>query len=206
MVESKFQVEMSEKATIETLSQYEPMSTTTFVPEPEKVEAFIAQMEAELSQDPTESSKKRSCFTPTFANARTFTWVMAVFASMGGLLFGLDQSLISGANLFMPADLGLTTVPVYVAESVPPTVRGNLVSLYQFNIALGEVFGYVVAAIFLTLPGNWRYMLGSSLVFSTIMFIGYTVKLFDRKHSLTSISLACCSCRNHRATCSTSRG
>jgi len=39
-------------------------------------------------------------------------------------------------------------VPVYVAESVARKYRGNLVSLYQFNIALGEVFGYVVAAIF----------------------------------------------------------
>ena len=51
--------------------------------------------------------------------------------------------------------------------------RGNLVSLYQFNIALGEVFGYVVAAIFVNVKsGGWRYMLGSSLIFSTIMLVG----------------------------------
>lgn len=47
-----------------------------------------------------------------------------------------------------------------------------MVSLYQFNIALGEVLGYAVAAMFLHVPGNWRYILGSSLVFSTIMGIG----------------------------------
>jgi len=47
-----------------------------------------------------------------------------------------------------------------------------MVSLYQFNIALGEVLGYAVAAMFLSVPGNWRYILGSSLVFSTIMFCG----------------------------------
>lgn len=64
------------------------------------------------------------------------------------------------------------TVPVYVAETVERRVRGNLVSLYQFNIALGEVLGYAVAAMFLNVEGNWRYILGSSLVFSTIMFIG----------------------------------
>ena len=65
------------------------------------------------------------------------------------------------------------TVPVYVAESVARKYRGNLVSLYQFNIALGEVFGYVVAAIFVNVKsGSWRYMLGSSLVFSTIMLAG----------------------------------
>lgn len=166
---------------------------------------------------------------------------------MGGLLSGIDQSLISGANLYMPASLHLDTsqvslvasgvplgavggalllgptneavgrrmaiiislilytiggaleagainfgmivagrvilglgvgleggtVPVYVAESVARKYRGNLVSLYQFNIALGEVFGYVVAAIFVNVKsGSWRYMLGSSLVFSTIMLVG----------------------------------
>lgn len=180
-------------------------------------------------------------------NTSRFTWIMVAFASMGGLLFGLDQSLISGANLFFPAALGLNdrqvslvnsamplgavggavllipaneylgrrkaiilstvlytlgaalmagsfnygsivagrvvmglgvgietgTVPVYVAETVEKRLRGNLVSLYQFNIALGEVFGFVVAAIFLRVEGNWRYILGSSVVFSTIMFIGY---------------------------------
>lgn len=38
------------------------------------------------------------------------------------------------------------------------------------NIALGEVLGYAVAAIFIDVPGNWRYILGSSLVFSTILW------------------------------------
>jgi MFS family permease len=45
------------------------------------------------------------------------------------------------------------------------------VSLYQFNIALGEVFGFVVAAIFVGVRGNWRYILGSSLIFSTILLV-----------------------------------
>ncbi|CAM1502467.1 Fc.00g044510.m01.CDS01 [Cosmosporella sp. VM-42] len=185
-------------------------------------------------------------FQVNFKNPKYFTWMLVAFASMGGLLSGLDQSLISGANLYLPKDLSLTTrqnslvnsgmplgavggalllspanemfgrkwailisiilytigaaleagsmnfgmivssrvilglgvgleggtVPVYVAETVERRIRGNLVSLYQFNIALGEVFGYVVAAIFLKVPGNWRYILGSSLVFSTIMFFG----------------------------------
>lgn len=60
----------------------------------------------------------------------------------------------------------------YVAETVERRLRGNLVSLYQLNIALGEVLGYAVAAMFIKVEGNWRYILGSSLVFSTIMLIG----------------------------------
>lgn len=44
--------------------------------------------------------------------------------------------------------------------------------MYQLNIALGEVLGYAVAAIFVGVEGNWRYILGSSLVFSTILLVG----------------------------------
>lgn len=208
---------------------------------------FVHGLETELQQREAVNLRRSHGFQLSFKNPKHFTWVMAAFASMGGLLFGLDQSLISGANLFMPGALGLSTqqvglvnssmplgavagaamlipsneylgrrgaiifstilytigaaleagaisypmmvmgrlvlgfgvgietgtVPVYVAESVERQFRGNLVSLYQFNIALGEVFGYVVAAIFLKVEGNWRYMLGSSIVFSTLMFIGY---------------------------------
>lgn len=82
--------------------------------------------------------------------------------------------MIVAARVILGLGVGLEggTVPVYVAETVERRLRGNLVSLYQFNIALGEVLGYAIAAMFLSVPGNWRYILGSSLVFSTIMFIG----------------------------------
>lgn len=63
-------------------------------------------------------------------------------------------------------------VGIYISECVPPDVRGNLVSMYQFNIAFGEVLGYSIGCIFFDVKGSWRYMLGSSLVFSTILFIG----------------------------------
>ncbi|OAL50000.1 hypothetical protein IQ07DRAFT_567546 [Pyrenochaeta sp. DS3sAY3a] len=205
-------------------------------------ENLIQDLEKELEQ----SGYKKGMFDLEFKNPKHFTWILVAFASMGGLLSGLDQSLISGANLTLPKDLHLTdqqnslvnsgmplgavagaflispcneyfgrrwaiiiscilytiggalsagsvsygmivaarvilgagvgleggTVPVYVAETVESRLRGNLVSLYQFNIALGEVLGYAVAAMFIKVPGNWRYILGSSLVFSTIMGIG----------------------------------
>lgn len=205
-----------------------------------------ALMDAELTElEQQFQGHKRSRlqfdFSPEF-----FTYILVGFASMGGLLSGLDQSLISGANLYLPTALHLSdgraslvnagmplgavlgalilspaneylgrrmaiivsvilytigaaleagainfgmifagrfilgagvgleggTVPVYVAECVPSKKRGSLVSLYQLNIALGEVFGYVVAAIFVDVKGNWRYILGSSLLFSTILFVG----------------------------------
>ncbi|KAF1978627.1 plastidic glucose transporter 4 [Bimuria novae-zelandiae CBS 107.79] len=200
----------------------------------------------DLEREVEASGWKKGFLELEFKNAKHFTWILVAFASMGGLLSGLDQSLISGANLTLPDDLGLTpqqnslvnsgmplgavagaflispcneyfgrrwaiiiscilytigaaleagaisygmivagrvilgagvgleggTVPVYVAETVEARMRGNLVSLYQFMIALGEVLGYAVAAMFITVNGGWRYILGSSLVFSTIMGVG----------------------------------
>ncbi|KAF5664090.1 myo-inositol transport ITR1 [Fusarium circinatum] len=208
-----------------------------------EIDELIDDMERQLDEA---GGLNKGFFQVQFANPKHFTWLLVAFASMGGLLSGLDQSLISGANLFLPDDLGLTdhenslvnsgmplgavggalllspaneyfgrkgaiiisiilytigaaleagsinfgmivssrvilglgvgleggTVPVYVAETVERRIRGNLVSLYQFNIALGEVLGYAVGACFLNVPGNWRYILGSSLLFSTIMFFG----------------------------------
>ncbi|KAK6462170.1 general substrate transporter [Scheffersomyces coipomensis] len=61
-------------------------------------------------------------------------------------------------------------VGIYIAESVPAKVRGNIVSMYQFNIAVGEVLGYAVAAMFYEVHGGWRFMIGSSLLFSTVLF------------------------------------
>ncbi|KAF4591365.1 General substrate transporter [Ophiocordyceps camponoti-floridani] len=207
------------------------------------VNALISEMDRQLD---AAGGPQKGFFHPRFRHPRHFTWLLVAFASMGGLLSGLDQSLISGANLYLPADLGLSdrenslvnsgmplgavggalllspaneyfgrkgaiiisivlytvgaaleagsfnfammvaarvilglgvgleggTVPVYVAETVERSIRGNLVSLYQFNIALGEVLGYAVAAMFLKVAGNWRFILGSSLLFSTVMFMG----------------------------------
>ncbi|KAL2007360.1 hypothetical protein VTN00DRAFT_8798 [Thermoascus crustaceus] len=205
-----------------------------------------AAMDAELQQlEGRLNELKKPKFEVAFSNPAVFTYILVGFASLGGLLSGLDQSLISGANLFLPKDLHLSdgqsslvnagmplgavagaliltptneylgrrmaiivscilytvgaaleagavdfgmifagrfilgtgvgleggTVPVYVAECVPSSMRGNLVSLYQLNIALGEVLGYAVAAIFVGVEGNWRYILGSSLVFSTILLV-----------------------------------
>ncbi|KAK5995332.1 Inositol transporter 1 [Cladobotryum mycophilum] len=212
-------------------------------PSSHEVDTLIEDLERQLD---AAGGLETGFFNIQFKDPRHFTWLLVAFASMGGLLSGLDQSLISGANLFLPKDLHIDgrqnslvnagmplgavggalllspaneylgrkwaiiisiilytvgaaleagsmnfgmiiagrvilgmgvgleggTVPVYVAETVERRIRGNLVSLYQFNIALGEVLGYAVAAIFLKVPGNWRYILGSSLVFSTVMFFG----------------------------------
>ena len=68
-------------------------------------ENYIQDLEKKAEQSPD----KKGFFDLEFKNPKHFTWLLVAFASMGGLLSGLDQSLISGANLKLPHDLGLTS-------------------------------------------------------------------------------------------------
>jgi len=79
----------------------------------------------------------------------------------------LAGRMILGAGVALEA----ATVPGYIAECSTKRWRGGLVSLYQVMIMLGLLFGYIDAAIFVDVSGNWRWMLGSSLLFSTIFLI-----------------------------------
>ena len=85
-----------------------------------------------------------------------------------------DHHMMYAGRFILGVGVGIEggCVGIYISESVPANVRGSIVSMYQFNIALGEVLGYAVAAIFYTVHGGWRFMVGSSLVFSTILFAG----------------------------------
>jgi hypothetical protein len=65
---------------------------------------LIHDLERELEA----SGYKKGFLDMEFKNSKHFTWILVAFASMGGLLSGLDQSLISGANLTLPRDLDFT--------------------------------------------------------------------------------------------------
>lgn len=207
-----------------------------------RIDEDIATLEEELAR----SGKKPYLLGRLIKNPKLFIWVLAVLASISGFLFGIDQSLISGASIYLPSDLnlnasetsmvvgftplgaifgalmimpvneaigrkytiicsallftagaileaaaksfgvllagriilgsalGLTsgTVPAYVAENCAIKWRGGLVSLYQCMVAFGVMCGYITAAIFAGVEGNWRWMLGSSVLYSTILLLG----------------------------------
>lgn len=207
-----------------------------------KIEDELYALEEELIQ----SGKKPYLLARIIDNPGIFIWILGAFASIGGFLFGLDQSLISGASLYIPNALNISssdmamitgftplgaifgamniiptnelfgrkwaiiisailcnvgtimeaaaesfgvllvgriilgvslgilsgTVPAYIAENSVSKWRGGLVSLYQCMVAFGVMCGYFVAAIFNNVSGNWRWTLGSSVVFSTMLLIG----------------------------------
>lgn len=134
-----------------------------------EVDAFIGVMEAELE---AAGGLKKGFFQLEFKDPRRefhlwsrlwvekltvsglyvdFTWVIVAFASMGGLLSGLDQSLISGANLFLPDDLGLDTRQNSLVNSAMPLgAVGGALLLGPINEAFGRWWAIVISTILYT--------------------------------------------------------
>ncbi|KAJ5469881.1 hypothetical protein PENFLA_c001G05702 [Penicillium flavigenum] len=94
----------------------------------------------------------------------------------GGLCAGSRSvSMLFAGRFILGIGIGIEggCVGIYISECVPPEVRGNLVSVYQLMIAFGEIIGYAAGGVFFDVPsGSWRWMLGSSLLFSTILLVG----------------------------------
>lgn len=98
-----------------------------------------ASMDAELQQFEQEFSQLgKPRFEVVLSNPAVFTYILVAFASLGGLLSGLDQSLISGANLFMPTDLRLSdNQDSLVNAGMPLGAVGGALILSPANEYLG---------------------------------------------------------------------
>src|SRR6266540_6031646 len=91
-------------------------------------------------------------FDLAFVNPAVFTYVLVGFASLGGLLSGLDQSTISGANMYMPKDLQLDSNQGSLVNSGMPlgAVAGALI-LSPTNEYLGRRGAIIVSCILYTI-------------------------------------------------------
>lgn len=116
-----------------------------------EIDAFIAEMEAELE---AAGGLKTGFFQLKFSDPRYFTWVIVAFASMGGLLSGLDQSLISGANLFLPKDLSLSDRQNSLVNSgMPLGAVGGALLLGPANEWSGRKGAIIISTILYTIGG-----------------------------------------------------
>jgi sugar porter (SP) family MFS transporter len=62
--------------------------------------------------------------------------------------------------------------PMYIAELVPPRIRGGVVSFNQLMITLGILVAYIVDWGFAPLPNNWRWMFALGAVPGAALAIG----------------------------------
>lgn len=93
-----------------------------------------------------------SRFELSLSNPALFTYILVAFASMGGLLSGLDQSLISGANLYLPKDLHLSdSLNSLVNAGMPLGAVGGALILSPANEYLGRRMAIIVSCILYTI-------------------------------------------------------
>lgn len=105
--------------------------------------------------------------------------MIASFVFTGGaVMMALSNSkeILLIGRLVVGAGIGFASmsVPIYVAEAAPASIRGALVSLNQLFITIGILLSSIVAGAFSGDKENgWRYMLGIAGVPSVIQFVGF---------------------------------
>ncbi len=79
--------------------------------------------------------------------------------------FAPTNAVLLGARLLLGITIGVSVVvvPVFVAESAPPRMRGAMLVAYQVATIVGIIGGYVIG-YFLAGHHAWRWMLGIAAV------------------------------------------
>ncbi|KAA6411376.1 MAG: sugar transporter [Lasallia pustulata] len=74
-------------------------------------------------------------------------------------------------RLLLGLGIGLkaTTIPVYMAENSPKSIRGALVMTWQLCVAFGIFLG---SSVNLIVPNHWRLQLGSALIPAVPLLVG----------------------------------
>lgn len=114
----------------------------------ETIDAEVNELEAQLRPRKNRWYK----YELSFEDPKYFTWLLVGFASMGGLLSGVDQSLISGANLYMPKALGLNShQQSLVSSGVPLGAVGGALMLGPLNENFGRRNAIIISLVFYTI-------------------------------------------------------
>jgi MFS family permease len=97
----------------------------------------------------SELSSNRSA--PSESHAKSFLYLAASFAAIGGLLFGYDTGVISGAELFFRSEFALSTFALEV-----------IVSGVLAGAALGALVGGRLADLF----GRRKLLIATAIIFA----------------------------------------
>jgi SP family galactose:H+ symporter-like MFS transporter len=101
----------------------------------------------------------------------------AAFAVLSALAADIPMLLVARLLLGLTIGVSVVVVPVFVAESAPPKVRGALLVAYQVATVIGIIIGYLAAYV-LSATENWRLMLGLAAV-PAIAVLAVTLRLPD---------------------------
>ena len=95
---------------------------------------------------------------------------------IGGLACALSTSYwqILASRFWLGLAVGCASFvsPMYIAELVPPRIRGGVVSFNQLMITLGILAAYIVDWGFAGFSNNWRWMFALAVVPGAVLAIG----------------------------------
>ncbi|XP_056311215.1 proton myo-inositol cotransporter [Danio aesculapii] len=98
--------------------------------------------------------------------------------AVGGVVLGSapnKEALLVG-RLILGLGLGIAsmTIPVYIAETSPPHLRGRLVTINTLFITAGQFTASIIDGAFSYMKHEgWRYMLGLSVIPALLQFLGF---------------------------------
>ncbi|KAL5837037.1 hypothetical protein ACOSQ3_014206 [Xanthoceras sorbifolium] len=111
-----------------------------------------------------------------FLGRRKELILAALLYLLGALVTALTPDfviLVIGRFIFgIGIGLAMHAAPMYIAETAPSPIRGQLISLKEFFIVLGMVGGYGIGSLLVDTVAGWRYMYGASSPLAVIMGIG----------------------------------
>nr|XP_039253423.1 proton myo-inositol cotransporter-like [Styela clava] len=102
----------------------------------------------------------------------------SVIFALGSVLMAIakDKVMLLVGRATVGAAIGLSsmTIPMYIAESSPPEIRGKLVTINVLFITGGQVIASCVDGLFSNDKENgWRFMLGLAAIPAAIQFVGF---------------------------------
>lgn len=100
-------------------------------------------------------------------------YILTAIGSAGAL----SWPMLLGTRFLGGLAVGAASVlgPVYIAEIAPAAWRGRLVGLFQLNVVLGLMFGYIANYLVRSAQLGaleWRAMLGVALIPAVVFFAG----------------------------------
>jgi len=96
------------------------------------------------------AAKEIAALSDSHLRGTRFVYVAALFAALGGLLFGYDTGVISGALIFIKREFGLTTAAEEIVVS---------------GVLLGATLGAIVGGKAADLFGRRRVLLVTAAIF-----------------------------------------
>ena len=93
----------------------------------------------------------------------TGIYLLMLFRFLGGLAIGIST----------------ITTPLYISEIAPPSFRGRLAGLFQFNIVFGILVAYLSNALLGSIENHsWRWMLGVEAI-PAFLYVIFSIKLLE---------------------------